>query len=141
MQLLQEVRRSMETEYSQLTAIHADKEEELGHLKCKHALKENECALLQEELSSKNEHCSYSNRGCQLVHRRPPSQLLDCRSEPNVGEKKKECDDSCNIGGKATAATERGVAILDLIGNAEMAGMMDELRADLEMERAKCRGL
>ncbi len=76
------------------------------------------------------------------MHHRPHSQLLDCRSsEPNVGEKEKKCDDSCNIGGEATAATERGVTILDLIGNAEMAGMMDELRGELEIERMKCRGL
>ncbi len=79
-----------------------------------------------------------SNRGCHLIYR-PPSQLLDCRSKSSVGEKKGR-DDCCNVNDKAISA-ERGVALLDLIGNAEIAEMMDELREDLEMERAKCRGL
>ncbi len=74
----------------------------------------------------------------RLIHH-PPSQLLVCRSEPSVGEKKEDynVDDRAT----ATATEERGVDLLDLVGNAEMATMMDELKTVLEMEKAKCRGL
>ncbi len=66
--------------------------------------------------------------------------MLDCRSKSSVGEKKGH-DDCCNVNDKAIATERVGVTLFDLISNAEISGMMDDLREELEMERAKCKGL